>query len=96
MEFEFDPAKDEANRFKHGLRLEFGKRVFADPFHRVLPSFREHDGEDRYKAVGLVDLKLYTTVYVARGEGVRLISVRRSNASEQRDYDSHSGRPQRS
>ena len=22
MEFEFDPTKDEANRFKHGLRLK--------------------------------------------------------------------------
>ena len=86
MEFEFDPAKDEANRFKHGVRLAFGKRVFDDPYHRVLPSFRERDGEDRYKAVGLVDGKLHTAVYV----------VRRSNESEQRDYDSNSGRPERS
>lgn len=93
MEFEFDPAKDEANRFKHGLRLAFGVRVFDDPFHRVLPSFRERDGEDRYKVIGLVDGKLYTAVYVLRDATVRLISVRRSNASEQRDYDRHSGRP---
>ena len=28
MEFEFDSTKDQANRFKHGLRLSFGKRVF--------------------------------------------------------------------
>ena len=88
MEFEFDPAKDEANRFKHGLRLEFGKLVFDDPVLSVIPSFRPVDGEDRFKAVGMVDQKLYTTVYVVRGERVRLISVRRSNASEQRDYDS--------
>jgi hypothetical protein len=78
------------------LKLSFGKRVFDDPFHRILPSFRERDGEDRYKAVGLVDNKLHTTVHIMRGEAVRLISVRRSNASEQRDYDSNSGRPQRS
>lgn len=93
MEFEFDPAKDEANRFKHGSRLSFGERVFDDPYHRVLPSFRECDGEDRYKAVGLVGGKLHTVVYVIRGEAFRLISVRRSNASEQRDYDRNSGRP---
>jgi uncharacterized DUF497 family protein len=96
MEFEFDPAKDEANRFKHGLRLSFGKRVFDDPYHRVLPSFREEDREDRYKAVGLVEGKLHTAVYVVRESAFRLISVRRSNASEQRDYDRHSGRPERS
>jgi uncharacterized DUF497 family protein len=93
MEFEFDPAKDQTNRFKHGLRLEFDKRVFDDPYHRVLPSFREEDGENRYKAAGMVEGKLHIAVYVRRGEAVRLISVRRSNASEQRDYDSNSGRP---
>lgn len=88
MEFECDPAKDEANRFKHGLRLAFGQRIFDDPFHAVLPSFRPVDGEDRFKVVGRVDGKFYTAVYVWRGERVRLISVRRSNANEQRDYDS--------
>lgn len=92
MAFEFDPAKDEANRFKHGLRLAFGKRVFDDPAHTVIPSFRPVDGEDRYKAVGRVEGKLYTVVYVIRGEKTRLISVRRSNGSEQRDYDSDPGR----
>jgi uncharacterized DUF497 family protein len=96
MEFEFDPAKDEGNRFKHGVRLPFGKRVFGDPNHRVLPSFREEDREERFKAVGFVEGRLYTAIYVVRETTVRLISVRRSNASEQRDYDRHSGRPERS
>ena len=91
MEFEFDPAKDEANRFKHGLRLAFGMRVFDDPDHIISTSFREIDGEDRNKAVGLVEGKLYTAVHVWRGETIRLISVRRSNASEQRDYHSDPG-----
>jgi uncharacterized DUF497 family protein len=74
----------------------FGGRVFGDPYHRVLPSFREEDREQRYKAVGLVEGKLYTVVYVVREAATRLISMRRSNASEQRDYDRHSGRPERS
>jgi uncharacterized protein len=89
MEFEWDPAKDEGNRFKHGLRLAFGKRVFDDPLYAALPSSRPIDGEDRLKAVGRVEGKLYTAVYVWRGEAIRLISVRRSNTSEQRDYDSN-------
>lgn len=94
MEFEFDPAQDEANRFKHGLKLAFGMRVFSDPFHQVIASFRPVDGESRYKAVGYIDGKLFTVVYVWRGERVRLISVRRSNGSEQRDYDRDSGGPE--
>jgi uncharacterized protein len=88
MEFEFDPAKDEANRFKHGLRLSFGQRVFDDPVLVLIPSFRQRDGEDRFKAVGLIDGKLHTVVYTMRDQRVRLISVRRSNAGEQRNYDS--------
>jgi uncharacterized DUF497 family protein len=94
MEFEFDPAKDQANRFKHGLRLEFGERVFDDPLQAVIPSFRPVDGEDRFKAVGMVEGKLDTAVYVVRDERIRLISVRRSNASQQRDYDSYPGGPE--
>jgi uncharacterized DUF497 family protein len=86
MEFEFDPAKDEANRFKHGQRLSFGVRVFDDPYSTLIPTFRSVDGKQRYKAVGLVDGKLYTAVYVLRDDRTRLISVPRSNTSEQRDY----------
>lgn len=94
MEFDFDPAKDEANRFKHGLRLAFGVRVFDDPRHSVIPTIRQGDEEERFKAVGLVNGKLYTAVHVWRGETIRLISVRRSNASEQRDYHSDPGGPE--
>ena len=87
-DIEFDADKDEINRFKHRLPLAFGSRVFDDGLCQILPSFRPIDGEDRYKAVGMVEGKLYTAVYVHRGAHVRMISVRRSNASEQRDYDS--------
>ena len=89
MEFEFDPAKDEANFFKHRLRLAFGSRVFEQDDHIVVSSHRQVDGEERSKAIGLVEGKLYTVVHVWREDVVRLISVRRSNASEQRDYDCH-------
>tara|TARA_R110000822_G_scaffold12695_6_gene45681 strand:- start:203 stop:478 length:276 start_codon:yes stop_codon:yes gene_type:complete len=87
MDFEFDPAKDAINRAKHHLPLSFGQRIFDDPVVAILPSFRPIDGEYRYKAVGRVDGKLFTAVYVARGAATRLISVRRSNGAEQRDYD---------
>jgi uncharacterized DUF497 family protein len=55
---EFDPAKDVVNLAKHGVPLQFGAQVFADSGHITLPSFRPIDGENRYKAVGLVDGRL--------------------------------------
>lgn len=91
MEFDWDPAKDEANRSKHGLPLAFGRRVFDDPDHIISSSHKPVDGEDRNKAAGYVEGKLFTAVHVWRGEVIRLISVRRSNAREQRDYHSDSG-----
>jgi uncharacterized DUF497 family protein len=87
VDFEFDPNKDATNRAKHHLPLSFGRRIFDDPFIAVLPSFRPIDGEDRYKAIGMVDGKLFTAIYVIRVAATRLISVRRSNGREQRDYD---------
>ena len=91
MLIDFDPAKDEANRSKHGVSLAFGARVFEDADHVVLPSLRPIDGEDRYKVVGMVDDRLWTAVHVRRGETIRMISVRRSNSDEQRDYDRDPG-----
>lgn len=51
----YDPAKDEANRIKHGVPLMFGRAVFADANHVALASFRPIDGEDRYKAISPVE-----------------------------------------
>ena len=94
MRFDFDPAKDAANRLKHGVPLSFGARVFDDEDAQFMPTVRIEDEEERFKAVGLVDGKLWTAVHVERDDGIRLISVRRSNEREQRDYDSNSGGPE--
>ena len=86
MEIASDPAKDEANRDKHGVSLAFGSVLFDDPNHIVLPSIRSIDGESRYKVVGMADDDLWTAVYVVRGRATRFISVRRSNDGEERIY----------
>jgi len=86
MEPRFDPAKEAANREKHGLSLAFGDRIFEDEAHLVVPSIRPRDGEERFKVVGAVDGRVCTGVFVWRGELPRFISVRRSNAGEERAY----------
>ena len=90
MSDRFDPVKDAINRDRHGLPLMFGDTVMADPDHLVIPSIRPRDGEERFKAVGLADGKLHTAVFTwrttERGDLPRFISVRRSNAGEERAY----------
>ncbi len=86
MEVEFDTAKDAANREKHGLSLAFGARIFDDPDALIISTIRREDEEERYKAIGVVEGRLYTAVHVWRGDSVRFISVRRSNDGEERAY----------
>lgn len=82
----FDLAKDAANRLKHNLSLAFGDRIFEDVDHLIIPSIREIDGEERFKVVGIVSEKLFTAVFVWRGNLPRFISVRRSNKGEEKSY----------
>ena len=88
MEDRFDPAKDVANQEKHKLPLGFGEQIFDDDAHLILPSIRQEDGEDRFKAIGRVGEKLFTGVFVWRDDLPRFISVRRSNKGEERAYHS--------
>lgn len=86
MQIEYDPQKDAVNLVKHKLSLKVGVKVFDDREHLILSSIREVDGEERYKAIGVLGGKLHTAIYVWRGDRIRFISVRRSNAGEERAY----------
>ena len=86
MSDRFDPAKDEANQAKHGLPLMFGEEILKDEDHLIVPSIRQQDGEARFKVIGQVGDRLFTAVFVWRGDAMRFISVRRSNGAEQRSY----------
>ena len=88
MEFDFDETKEVANRDRHGLSLSFGARIFDDPDHLIVPTIREADEEERYKAIGEIEGKVYTAIHVWREDRARFISVRRSNAGEERIYRS--------
>ncbi|KMO26378.1 hypothetical protein VQ02_34210 [Methylobacterium variabile] len=80
------PVRPRQGRQKHKLPLAFGDRIFEDDDHLLIPSIREVDGEERFKVVGIVEEKLFTGVFVWRGDLPRFISVRRSNKGEERTY----------
>lgn len=88
MHIAFDPAKDAINRAKHGVSLGFGERIWADEAILVVPTIQIEDGEQRFRAIGMVDGRLWTAVHVYREGIVQMISVRRSNDGECRIYDS--------
>jgi len=85
-EFEWDDAKAATNLAKHKVPFPFAARVFLDPNVVVQSTFRPGDGESRCKAIGRIETKLYVVVFVMRGQVCRLISARRTNTKEDRNY----------
>ena len=88
LAFEWDEAKARSNLAKHGVPFAYAARVFLDPRRAEFDASREADGEVRRKAVGRIEGRLFTVVFTYRQERVRLISARRSHASEERAYGS--------
>ncbi len=84
--FEWDSVKANGNLAKHGVRFEVATRVFDDPGHADFDASYAEDGETRRKAVGRIGGRLFTLVYTVRGEALRIISARASNAMEKRRH----------
>lgn len=84
-EFEWDPAKRDANLLKHGVDFAVAIRVF-DGFVVEWEDKRRDHGEARIVAVGNVEGRTLTVVYPWRGARRRIISARRSRWSEERTH----------
>jgi uncharacterized protein len=85
MDFEWDSAKELANRKKHGIDFRAAARVFLDPY---VVEFDDLDatGELRFNAIGLVDGRMLFVTYAMRGDVVRIISARGAEPHEKRKY----------
>ena len=85
MDFEWDNAKEQANRKKHGIDFRTATKVFLDPF---VIEFDDLDagGELRFNAIGLVDGRMLLVTYTMRGNVARIISARGAEAHEKRKY----------
>lgn len=84
--FEFDAAKSESNRAKHGLDFVEAQGLWNDPMLLEIPAKTED--EPRYLVVGSIDGKHWSAVITYRGANVRLISVRRARTEEVALYES--------
>ena len=85
-EFEWDDGKARTNRLKHSIAFQAARCVFDDPFAVLSEDDSKVDGEDRYQATGAVAGFVITVSYTMRGERIRIISARKANSHEQRDY----------
>ena len=86
MDFEFDPAKEEANLAKHAVSLTLAEVLFAGP-HVSVQDDRFDYGEVRQVAFGCILERLFVCVFVDRGSTRRVISLRKANSREVKRYD---------
>lgn len=89
MSFEWDPAKELLNVSDHGLSFKYAARVFSDPSRQDREDDREDYGEERRITIGRIDERVFVVVYTERGDVIRLISARKANVREARDYVHH-------
>jgi uncharacterized protein len=86
MSFEFDPAKSETNRAKHGIDFVEAQCLWDDPMLLEVPA--RTDDEPRYLVIGVIAGKHWSAVITYRKSNVRLISVRRARTEEVAFYES--------
>lgn len=93
FEFDWDPAKAEANRRKHGVAFEDAMGVFNDPLALSRLDEESGQGEERWVTIGRnpsSNLLLVVHTYMelsAERAAVRIISARRPTRRETRQYE---------
>jgi uncharacterized DUF497 family protein len=86
MLIHFDPAKDRFNQAKHGVSLTAAGLIEWDT-SLIREDARKDYGENRFQALGLLDGRLYPVAFTVRGEALRVISMRKANKREERQYE---------
>lgn len=86
MEFEWDPAKAEHNIAKHGVTFDYATRAFDDPNRLDLEDRRRDYREERRIVLGKIRERVFAVAYTLRKDVIRLISARKTNPREQRQY----------
>lgn len=84
---DFDPKKNAANLKKHGVSLTDGDGVLNDPL-AVTVEDDSAEGEQRFVTIGMnVFGTLMVVVHTPRGDESRIISVRKPDPKERKNYE---------
>jgi uncharacterized DUF497 family protein len=85
MEIEWDNNKAASNLIKHKIDFEDAKDIFLDPNRLEREDKRDYD-EARIQVIGIVNQVVLFVVYTKRNGRYRIISARRANKNERRQY----------
>ena len=86
MDFEYDAAKNRANRQKHGIDFDQAQVLWDDPNRLEIPAKTED--EPRWVVIGKIGDKHWSAIMTVRQDRIRFISVRRARTEEIVLYES--------
>jgi uncharacterized DUF497 family protein len=87
MDFEWDMAKSDLCQISRNFDFTYVVSVFIDPNLLIEKDQRWDYGEERYRALGLLDEKVFVVIYTKRPSAIRIISARQANRREVRCYE---------
>jgi len=87
MEFEWDLAKSNSCQVSRNFDFAYVIAVFADPALLIEHDRRWDYGEERFRALGLIDGKVFVVIFTNRSKAIRMISARRANLREVKRYE---------
>jgi hypothetical protein len=89
LRFSWDPRKAKSNLRKHGVSFEEAETAFYDEHALLIDDPEASPTEDRFVLLGLsARPRVLAVCHCLREDGqlIRIISARRSNKSEEREY----------
>ena len=88
VEFEWDDAKAARNLRIHRVSFDEAMTTFNDPLALIHADEDHSNKEARFMLLGMSRAgRLLMTVFVGRGEGIRIISSRRATRREVKGYE---------
>jgi hypothetical protein len=85
MNFEWDDNKKRTNDEKHGVSFEDAPIVFSGEVVTFVDD-RQPYGEERFISLGALQGRVIVIVHTRRNQVMRIISMRKANAKEQKIY----------
>ncbi|WFS01666.1 BrnT family toxin [Rhizobium tumorigenes] len=82
----FDPTKRDRALAERGLDFARCSEIFAGK-HITFEDERKNYGEPRFITIARLDSRMIVVVWTPRDGHERIISMRRANDREQRDYE---------
>lgn len=88
LRFLWDTRKAAANQRKHGVGFPEATTVFDDALSMTIPDPDHSVGQERFLLLGMSSRhRLLVVAHIEHGDTIRIITARRANRRERRDYE---------